>query len=183
MAEATTAKPVQAPTAPAAEVKPPAETVVATPPAPAEDTLKPRFDALEKQAKRHAQEQRKLAQEREAFAKERQEHEAWKLRQADKNRNPAKYIAAEYGEDWYDKLTELRVNGTPPAVLIASELEAQEQRMRGELKTETEKLRDELRKRDEQENVRAKEEYEAQAVNHAKGNPDKYPLLHLFGEF
>lgn len=164
--------PVEAAKAPA----PPAEQQ--TP--PAVDPLKPRFDALQQAQQKHAAERQKFAEERKANEERMRKLEDWERIQSDRRRNPLKYLSQEFGEDWYDKLTQIKVNGTTTPDLIASEFDEREKSLRDEFKSEAQKLREELEKRDAAELAREKASHEAQAVAFVKQNAEKFPLINLF---
>ncbi len=59
-----------------------------------------------------------LSQQQEAFKAQKAEHEAqraevaeWKAAEANAKRDPVGYLKRLYGDDWYDKMTELRLSG------------------------------------------------------------------------
>lgn len=177
----TTAPPATPPSGEAA--KPPE-----TPPAPPDS----RMLELEAQTKRLAQERMKFAAERRReneerakanaeIAKAKAEAEAYRKEREDRFRNPAKYLKADYGEDWYDKLSKVQLDGVPPAGLIASEVDEKF----GALKKELEDYKAQVAKERETERAqtaqREKEAYEAQAISYIRGAAEKFPLVHAFG--
>lgn len=180
MAEATPSAP--APVAPSAK---PAETPVApvaAAPESKEDFLKPRFDELAKQTKRVATERRQVAQEREAFAKDKAEFEAWRAAREDRRRNPAKYLEQDFGQDWYDKLTEYKVSGTPTASLIASELDEREAKLLKRIEEKEAGLLKRMEEQQKAEEERSKAAYLESAVEYAKANSGDYFWISEFGE-
>lgn len=188
---ATSPAPMPVPAAPGEAPAPAPAPATPKPAAPSPEDV--RLAAVAAEVKRTAAERMKLAKEREAFGKEREaaakekaEYEAWKREREDRRLNPAKYMTAEYGENWYDKLTEVKLNGTPTPDLIASELEAKVSAVRQEMEEREKKLRaeqDEWRQGlTEAEATRAKQEYEAGVLAHIKANEVKYPLVTAFGE-
>jgi hypothetical protein len=52
-----------------------------------------------------------LSQKAEAFKAEKAEFEEWKSARANSKRDPVSFLKKEYGDDWYDKMTELRLSG------------------------------------------------------------------------
>lgn len=159
-----------------------ASVAAAEAPKPAED-LKPRFDELAKQSRAHAVERKKLSEERANFAKERTEYEEWKKSREDFRRNPSKLLSKELGENWYDTLTNVKLNGAPTADLIVSELDDREAKLRKDFEAREQKLRDEIGSREKSEAARAKADYEASAVEYAKSNAEKFPLINEFKEW
>ncbi len=66
-----------------------------------------------------------LAQKAEAFKAEKAEFEEWKSARARSKTHPGDFLKKEYGDDWYDKLTEFKLSGgkvTPE--LLAEEVNA-----------------------------------------------------------
>ena len=151
-----------------------------------------RLSALETQTKRAASERMKLAhearkfreesaKEKEALAKEREELAAYKKEREDRRRNPEKYLAAEYGPDWYDKLSKVKLNGAPTPDLIASEVDDRVAAVRRELeefKAETVRREE---NREKQAAAAERQAYEVQAIAYMKANEAKFPLVHTFG--
>lgn len=138
---------------------------------------------MEARNRKLAVERRKFDEERKANAEKQKQFEEWERVQADRRRNPLKYLSREFGDDWYDKLTQIKLSGSPTADLVLSEVEENTSKLRDEFKSEAQKLREELAARDAAEAARAKAEYEAQAVAHVKQSADKYPLLNLFEQW
>lgn len=151
--------------------------------APKEDFLKPRFEELAKQTKQVVAEKRRLAAEKEALAKQSQEFNAWKATQADKLRNPLKYVEADYGPEWYDKLTQVKLTGVSTPDLLASELEEREKRLNSTFDEREAKLRKELDDFKASQDNAAREEYVQAAVAHVKADKDKYFWLNEFAEY
>ncbi len=52
-----------------------------------------------------------LSQKAEAFKAEKAEFEEWKSLRANMKRDPVPFFKKEFGDDWYDKMTELRLSG------------------------------------------------------------------------
>lgn len=174
------------PVAPAAPVEPAAVVPQAAQPSEAEQ-LKAQLDARAKEIdKRHARtakEARELAEQRKALDTDRKEFEDWKKLREDRRRNPDKYLKADFGEDYYDKLTKLKVDGAPPADLIASEMDERMAKLQAQLDEKSKALDERLNQAQAQEARRAKEQYLASAKEHVKSNADKYKLIHRFEEF
>lgn len=187
------------PSSPQTEPKPPPTPPNGAPPepqtpAPPEDK---RIVELEGQMKRLTQERMTFAAERRAWKQEMQkregemssklsEYEAWQKQREDRNRNPAKYLKAEYGEDWYDKLSKVQLDGTPPAALIASELDERVGKEVAAIRKEFADYKAEVERKEQEraaaENNSRQESYLAQAVAYLKGAEDKYPFVHAFGQ-
>lgn len=146
-----------------------------------------RLKELEAQTKRFAQQQRKFSEERQAHEKQRaeldakaKEYEEWKQYHADRLRNPAKYLEKDYGPEWYDKLTAVRLNGAPTGDLIASEIDSTAAKFTEELKKRDEemaKLRNEISAKEQQQAIAA---FHSELASDIKKNIDKYDGIGAF---
>lgn len=150
-----------------------------------------RLAALEAQTKRAAWEgmqrakdlkrqREELAKERSATTTERAELEAWKKEREDRKRNPAKYLAAEYGPDWYDKLSQVRLTGAAPADLVASEVDDRVAQLRKEMDERDAKWAKRFEEQEAKQAAQMKAEHEATAGDYLKANAEKFPLIHAF---
>jgi hypothetical protein len=163
-----------------------------TPPAPVEPKA-PEADArlkeLEAQTKRFAQQQRKFSEEKQAVEKRAaelearaREYEEWKQHHADRLRNPAKYLEKDYGPEWYDKLTAVRLNGAPTGDLIASEIDSTAAKFSAELKKRDEelaKLRQEISTKEQNQAI---ESFHHEVASEIKRNIEKYPGIDAFSD-
>lgn len=216
MPEATPAVPAPAPAAPATEAPTAAETVAAVvvaavppaaekPPEPAKpperDRTVDRLALLTKETQRLAREKQKWAAERqqaEASLKAEREAIAARVAQAEefaKQRaaalaDPESFLSGLYGQDYYDKLTQFRLEGRVPAAMDVA-------RVREEMKAEIERTRKEneqrwnaeaeaRRKADEAAHARAVAEEQAiidrfrnETVAFVKSDPEKYDLINV----
>lgn len=107
----------------------------------------------------------------------------YKRIQADKRRNPDKYLKADYGDDYYDKLTRLKTDGVVPADLIASEMDERVASLQKKHEELAQSLEKKLADAQTQENERAKAQYLNQATEYAKANAEKYKAIAHFKEF
>lgn len=150
-----------------------------------------RLAELEKQTKRAAWEgmerAKKLKREKEEVEKSRAAHgkdleeiAAYKREREDRRRNPAKYLAAEYGADWYDKLSKVRLDGAPTPDLIASEVDDKFAAAEKGWEEKFKALEKRYEERETQSAAREKQAYEARAVDYVKANAEKFPLIHAF---
>lgn len=146
------------------------------------DDVAPRLAELDKRARRVAKEAQQLSAERAKFKSEAAEFEQWKQVQADKRRNPDKYLRADYGENYYDLITKLKVEGAVPADLIASEMDERFKSVEQKLAEKQAELDKKLSDYQAQELRAESQKYLDSAVAHAKANADKYKLLNHFGE-
>lgn len=104
----------------------------------------------------------------------------WEAEHADRRRNPAKYLAADYGPDWYDKLSSVKLNGSPPVELIASELDDRSKSWEAKLSELDSKWAKKWEERDAADSQRARDAEAREALSYVKGNAEKYPLIHAF---
>jgi hypothetical protein len=154
------------------------------PEAPKEDG---RFKELETQTKRFAQQQRKFAEEKAAVAKKEaelatksKEYEDWQAYQADKKRNPGKYLEREYGENWYDTLTKVKVEGSPTGDLIASEMDERLSAFDKKLKERelaVEKRFEELQTKEQE---RERQAFHSEVLSHVEKSFEKFPSVEAF---
>lgn len=148
-----------------------------------------RLRELESQTKRFALQQRKFAEEKATREKEWGEKQAklkameeWEQYHAERRRNPAKYLEKEYGADWYDKLTSVKLNGVPTPDLVASEMDERFKSYESKLKTQEETLNKRLEDMQRQEAEKATQAFFAEVVSDVRRNISKYPHIELFQE-
>lgn len=111
-----------------------------------------------------------------------QEFEAWKKLQTDKRRNPAKYLEADYGPQWFETVNRAKLEGgTATPELLASELDFRESRIQEQLKKQAEDFTKQLDARDAKEAQAAKAAYDAEAEGYLTSNLDKYPGIKAAG--
>lgn len=169
----------------------------AAPPPPAPPSDDARLAEAAALIKRAAHDKMRVAKEKDAWlkeratkdseaAKEREEFAAWRKSRDDVRLNPAKYLESEFGPAWYDKLTEVKINGTPPTDIIASELETRMSAMRKEMEEREAKWRKDLEERDvkltEAEAKRAQDAHASSVLDYVRTNAEKYPLIAEFKE-
>lgn len=104
----------------------------------------------------------------------------WESEYADRRRNPAKYLTADYGPDWYDKLSSVKLSGSPTPDLIASEVDGQVGLLKKELADVRAEFKKTLADRDAADAQRSREADAREAISYVKGNAEKYPLIHDF---
>lgn len=196
MPETPAAPPSAAPTAAPSPAAPAVASAPPTPP-PGADAQPPApkaqdAAALEEAARKAAEarmaeaaERRKWkealrAKEAELADKEKRFRE-WEARQQDKLKNPAKYLQEEFGQDYYEKLSQLQLTGVPPADLLARTVDEKVEAVRKEF----EEYKAEVKRREEERALadarRERDTYMQKAVAYVQGAEDKYPLTHAFG--
>lgn len=99
--------------------------------------------------------------------------------EADRRRDPVKHFREVLGDDWYDIATKAKAGTVTPAG-VSTSLADVEQRMEARWAEREKALRSELAEVKARDNERQRQEYLSEASQHAKSNPDKYPLLHKF---
>lgn len=163
------------------------------PQTPAEPPKAPEADArlkeLAAQTARFAQQQKKFSEEKQQLEKQRAEIEAkakefeeWKQYRADRLRNPAKYLEKDYGSDWYDKLTAVRLNGAPTGDLIASEMDSRLSEFEKKLQAKEAEVNKRFEELQRQEQQRAIEAFHSEIASEIKKNIEKYPGIEAFSE-
>lgn len=120
------------------------------------------------------------AKREEALAAREAKLKDWEAQQADQKRNPAKYLQAAYGENWYDKLSQVKLSGSPPAELIASELDDRSKSWESKLSELDAKWAKKWEERDAQDAQRSREAEAHAALSYITSNAEKYPLVHAF---
>lgn len=183
---------VPAPTPVADAAKPTTQAAPETPPVqapPAADKPDPRLEELAKATKLQAQTAARLAAEKKALAAEKAEVERkakefsdWEALRRDRLRNPGKYLSKDYGDNWYERLTKVQLEGTPPADMVASAMDEKMEALQKQLEEREAKLNERFEELDVREAKRAQEEYEASVLADVKRSADKYPLIKHFGE-
>lgn len=159
---------------------------VETPKAPEVD---PRLRDLETQTKRIAQHQRKLAEKEAALEKTRaetetkaKEYEEWQQYRANLKRNPIAFLKKEFGENYYDTLTRVHLDGVPTADLVASEMDGRFSEYEKKLQAkeaEYNKRFEELNQRDTE---RLRAEYFQGVIGEVKKDISKYQHLEAFAD-
>lgn len=178
--EPTPAQPAQ-PQAPTTTPPPPAAVVPppARPAAPAED---PRFAALAAKESAIVKAQREIAAQRDSFAKERQEYEAWKQQRTQATRNPEVLAKEVWGDNWYDKLTEFRLNGqqvTPDIIAqtVSEQLSAFEKRQADARAAQEATQREQAQAQAQQ----AYDNFKQETHAFVAGRGEEYELINLHG--
>lgn len=122
-----------------------------------------------------------LAQKQQAHKEREAEYQAWQTERASTKRDPVRFLEKEFGKDWYDKLTEVKLNGgkvTPELVL-----ETIDERLGSfEKKHEAERLK---AAEAEQSKVQAEEQrmletWRADVAGFVKQNAEAYELINHF---
>lgn len=189
--------------------KPGTETKTAAPPKPAEtktetppiqDSMAQRFAQLAQRERALVAEQRRKASDlasREAALKAREEAIAAKASRADEYEksqqaalaDPGQYLRKLYGENWYDRLTQYRLEGekTPPPDLAVEDIRkstaAEIERIRKENEERFGKIEAERKAAMEAEKARLVEaqrsvieKFKADTVDFVRANAEKYEL-------
>ena len=159
----------------------PATTQTAQPAAATQDTTDYRTKYMEAQRAAEIQKKEKIV-ERRQWESERKTlgeklsrlDELEKLEKIAKT-NPEAYFKAKYGDGWYDVATNVRLNGTPPAELVASKLEEMEAKIESKLSARDEALKKE---REAAQAAQAAEGERQVQAQWAQGvTAEKYPAL------
>lgn len=163
-------------------VPPPAP--AAEPPKPAPSQHDAAFAALAAKERDLVRRQQAFTTERDAFLKEREGLLTLKQREEQRRqtalRNPEPVAKELWGDDWYEKLTEYRLNGakiTPDLVAASVEerLNAWDQRH----KDEQEKQAAQEKERLQQEQQQTIDDFRTQATDFVKGKAEEYELINL----
>jgi hypothetical protein len=171
----TTPPPAAPPVAGAPPVVPSA---VVEPPKPAA----PDMAALVAKEKAFVEQQRKLAADRDAFKKEKSEYDAWKAAKAAALKNPEELAKSTWGDDWYEKLTEYRLNGnklTPE--LVDQRVEARINELESKQQKEREEQLAAERERVATQEKEILDTFRKNTVEWVKTKTDDYELINLFG--
>lgn len=164
----------------------------APPPAPAAEPPKPAapsqhdaaFAALAAKERDLVKRQQAFTAERDAFLKEREGLLTLKQREEQRRqtalRNPEPVAKELWGDDWYEKLTEYRLNGakiTPE--LVAASVEEKLNAWDARQKSEREAQAAQERERLQQEQDQVINDFRTQATDFVKGKADEYELINL----
>lgn len=164
----------------------------APPPAPVAEPPKPAapsqhdaaFAALAAKERDLVRKQQAFTAERDAFLKEREGLLTLKQREEQRRqtalRNPEPVARELWGDDWYEKLTEYRLNGTkltPELVAqsVEERLNAWDQRQKSEREAQAAQERERL----QQEQQQIIDDFRTQATDFVKGKADEYELINL----
>lgn len=91
--------------------------------------------------------------------------------------NPVPLFKKLYGEGWYDKLTELRISGVPPADMIASEMERMRETMRAEFEERDNKRNESAQQAEQQRIEAARNELATDAGAFLEQSWAEYPIF------
>lgn len=163
----------------APEVKP-GEPAKAVEPAP-DKTMSARYADLAKREKGITAERRKLSEERATIAKDRAEVEEYRKAKADAKRNPEAFQRLVYGEGWYDSLTKYKLEGTPPAELLAAAVDDKLEAFKAEQAKAAADSAKAASDAKAAEDAKAREEFASEVVDYVKANAEKYELIELYG--
>lgn len=169
-------------------VTPPAADVAV--PVPAADAGDPKVSkawaALAKKEKDLSLQSRKHSEqvraERTALQSERKEYESWKAQRQQLKLNPAALLEAELGKDWYDKLTEYRLNGQKPtAELVSASVEEKFEALKKQQAEEKAAQQKSELERQDREGQEAMAKFRSDTIDFVKSKPDEYELIGLYG--
>lgn len=171
---------------PAAAVQTPPEVKPGTPaaqtPPPPPTAGDPRFEALAAKERAFVADKSKFASEREALNKDREEYTNWKAAREARHRDPAAFLKQDFGDDWYERLTEYRLNGqkmTPELVNAAVEERLAER----DRKAADERAKEAAaeKQRQDEEHVAAWTRFQADVTEFVKAKGDDYEFINLYG--
>jgi hypothetical protein len=111
------------------------------------------------------------------------EIEALKQAQAEAKINPDAYLRKLYGDDWYDQLTQYRLQGGTPPVAMA--MQAVEQKLEAKLQELGKQVTDtraQFDARQDADDERTEQAFNIQAADYVKTNADKYEFTNLYGQ-
>jgi hypothetical protein len=186
MAEAIAAPAPVVPTPTAAPQGAPAVEVKPTP-APSAPDAAQRLKALEeahrKKVVEHIVERRKWEASQKANGEKMARLEAMEKREAMARLNPPEFLKGLYGDNWYDKVVESKLNGVPPGDLIQAELAARDAKWEARF-AEREKSTTEAATAAQQRQVEsARRGIQAEAGDwYAKAGATSHPILEGLGD-
>lgn len=166
------------------------QTAPVVPEKPKEPTAEERLAEIDKATRRAAYEGMKRAQEakkhreqleteRQSLAKEKEELASWKQEQADRKRNPLKYLNRDFGDNWFDTINRLKLEGGGTTVdLVASEVDDRVKSIRKELEDYKATSEQKEKERATQQAQQWRENFDAGAVRYLDEQKAKYPLIH-----
>lgn len=157
------------------------ETPAVTPPPPAAhpdaERLAKMGEEMAKRERRFIAEQRKAAEQKKGWETERGGLLEMKKALDQARLNPSVLAQKLWGEKWLDVLTETRLNGVPPAQLIASEVEQVEARFKAQLE-ERDKAAQAAQKGQEEARVAsARQQMKADAQAFVKASTKEHGVL------
>lgn len=122
-----------------------------------------------------------LAQRAEAIKADKAELEAWKSDRAAMKRDPARFLAKEFGDNWYDKLTEYKLSGgkvTPEllAEVVDEKFKSLEQKQEADRKKADEEQAAHVAREEE----KFLKSYSADVTAFIKEKADDYELINHF---
>lgn len=137
--------------------------------------------ALAKKEKGLSLQAKKLSDERAAIEAERKELESFRSQRQSIKMNPAALLEAELGKDWYDKITEFRLNGNKPtAELVAASLDEKLEAFKREQEDAKKRQADEQQKQADVERQEAMTKFRSDAIDFVKSKGDEYELTALY---
>lgn len=149
--------------------------------------LKAGMDELQKQARRHAMERQKFSQEKGAYLKDLEEAKRYKAERERFKLNPEQFLKGELGDDYYDKLTNMRLSGGAlPAPVLEAELKALNEKWEARFGEEFQK-RDEAAKTSQQQEAQrrlegTRRQLQAEAGEYVKANFANHGALQALGD-
>jgi hypothetical protein len=182
---ATGSPAARAPVVPAKVVAPVAAPPVAPPVDFAAEAAKAKAEAAnaKKFAESRLQMQKKAHDaEKKTFGEKLSRLAAYEKSDKEAELNPAAYAEQKWGKDWYDKLTEIRVNGgAPTANTVALELAKMEERFEAKLKAKDEEFEKRQQSSQAQSVDVARRQLAHEGVSMWKAKSAKFPLVSDLG--
>jgi len=97
-------------------------------------------------------------------------------------RNPTGYLEKVYGDKYWDKLVEARVNGVAPADMMAEELEKLEAKFESRLQARDQEAKAAAERQQQQQVAHAKQQLLNEAANFVTQAGKDYPILSELGD-
>lgn len=183
----TRTPPPGTPPPPAAPPVAPVAKPVAAAPVPAPPPAKPvvtddAFAALAAKEKAFAASAQKLSTDKAAFAAQQAEYTSWKAARESRLRDPDAFLRQDFGEGWYDKLTEYKLNGgkvTPE--LVSAQVDERFAALTKQQDDERAKALDAEKARTAAEQQQAWQKFQEDTKGFVESKPDDYELINLHG--
>lgn len=180
---APTAAPTKTPAAAPVAATPPAEPPELAAAKALRAEAEAKLAAAEKRARVNAAEARKFADEKKGIGAKLSRLNELEKAQAHAKLNPAAYLKQVFGDDWYDRIVQARVNGdAPTGDTVALELERVREEFKGQLDERDKRYAEEQAKA-QQASVQAELQRFAQsAADFAAANTKDYPIFETLGD-
>lgn len=161
----------------------------AAPVAPAPETgskleaeLKAVRDREAQRTREHLIERRKWEASNRANREKLSKLEQYEKTQALARMNPPEFLKGIYGDNWYDKVVESKLNGVPPADLIAAELSKMEEKFESKLKERDTQAKSTLEEQQKQQLEQARRGLHGEARDFYAASGNEYPILERLGD-